>query len=151
MADFYRGLASTADKLLASKGQPLTVRRSIEAFDPVTSETTLTSVDEQTLNAAVFKGGSGFDQSLTEDKIIGKTQSAIISTIDSTFVPEPLDEVEFGGNLWKVYGVSNLSPAGTDVIYKIGLMLLGIAPLPDTSPSIWDSSELWVSGEIWVS
>ena len=42
MADFYTGLANTADVLLKDKGQEITVVREIASYDPITAETTVT-------------------------------------------------------------------------------------------------------------
>ena len=122
MADFYTGLANTADVLLKDKGQEITVVREIASYDPITAETTVTSSATQVLNGAVFsKSASSYDSALEEEKIKGKTKSVLLSTLNSNFVPEINDKLNFNNEVWKAYGVSKLSPAGTNVIYKIGV------------------------------
>ena len=65
MADFYTGLANTADVLLKDKGQEITVVREIASYDPITAETTVTSSATQVLNGAVFsKSASSYDSAL---------------------------------------------------------------------------------------
>jgi len=133
MADFYTGLANTAEKLLNDKGQQITVRRSVRTFDPVTSETILTQEGFQTLSGAVFKGDKGsYDQLLEEEKIKGQTKSVILSTVGSTYVPVIMDECIFDDCNWLIYGVSKLSPANIDVIYKLGVMFLSCVEVATT-------------------
>jgi hypothetical protein len=126
MADFYTGLSNTANALLKDKGQSITVRRETESYDPVTAETVTTSSNEQTLNGAVFsKSETEYDHSLNEEKILGNTKTLLLSTVGSTFEPEINDKIIYGNKEWLTFGVSKLSPAGTNVIFKLGIMLLG--------------------------
>ena len=143
MANFYTGLANTANSLLKDKGQDVTVARKVKSYDPITAETTVTSSFSQTLNGAVFsKSSSNFDTSLQEEKIKGNRKSVLLSTVGSTFVPEIDDEVSFDNELWKAYGVTKLSPAGTNVIYKVGVMFLKVLDQPKyTRP---DGASLYV-------
>ena len=84
MADFYTGLANTADVLLKDKGQKITVVREIASYDPVTAETIVTDSTTQVLNGAVFsKSASSYDSALEEEKIKGKTKSVLLSTLNS--------------------------------------------------------------------
>jgi len=126
MADFYTGLRNTADKLLSDKGQVVRVKRALSSFDPITGETVDGSVVFQDLNAAIFDTKSGtYDQSITQEKIVGETKSALVSTNNSTFTPEVLDEVIIGQEIWKIFGFSKLTPSTVDVIFKLGIMLVG--------------------------
>lgn len=126
MANFYSGLSNTADALLKDKGQSITVVRESESYDPITAESVTTSVGSQTLNGAIFsKSSSSYDQQLEEEKVIGETKTVILSTKDSTFTPQINDKLNIGNNQFLTYGVSKLSPSGTDVIFKLGVMLLG--------------------------
>lgn len=126
MANFYSGLSNTADALLKDKGQSITVVREVESYDPITAESVTSAIGNQTLNGAIFsKSASSYDRQLEEEKIYGETKTVILSTKDSTFTPEINDKLNIGGYQYLTYGVSKLSPAGTDVIYKLGVMLLG--------------------------
>ena len=126
MSDFYTGLATTADVLLKDKGQAITVKREIASYDPITAESTNTSVAAQILNGAVFsKSKTIYDNSLQEEKIIGTTKTVLLSSVGSIFEPEINDKIIFDNKEWLAFGVSKLSPAGTDVIFKLGIMFLG--------------------------
>jgi hypothetical protein len=126
MADFYTGLARTANALLKDKGQSITVRREVESYDPVTAESVTASSAQQTLNGAVFsKSKSSYDNSLSEEKISGETKTLLLSTVGSTFEPEINDKIIFNNKEWLAFGVSKLSPSGTNVIYQLGIMFLG--------------------------
>ena len=126
MSDFYTGLANTADVLLKDKGQSIVVRREIESYEPITAETVVTQSLQQTLSGAVFsKSKTIYDNSLDEEKILGNTKTLLLSTVGSTFEPEINDKIIYGNKEWLTFGVSKLSPAGTNVIFKLGIMLLG--------------------------
>ena len=126
MSDFYTGLANTADVLLKDKGQSIVVRREIQSYDPITAETVVTQSLQQTLSGAVFsKSKTIYDNSLDEEKILGNTKTVLLSTVGSTFVPEINDKVVFENKEWLAFGVSELAPSGTGVIYKLGIMFLG--------------------------
>lgn len=126
MANFYSGLSNTADALLKDKGQSITVVREVESYDPITAESVTSSIANQSLNGAVFnKSASNYDIQLEEEKIIGETKTVILSTKDKSFTPDINDKLRIGNEQFLTYGVSKLSPAGTDVIYKLGVMLLG--------------------------
>jgi hypothetical protein len=127
MADFYTRMASTADRLLGSKGRAFEVRRTEMIFDPLTSTSVEGEVTTQTLNAVRLSAKTAsYDVTLTEKEIVGEMASMILSTVGASFVPEPLDQIIEDGSLWTIYGVSNISPAGQDVIYKIGIMFAGV-------------------------
>lgn len=122
MADFYTGLASTADALLKDKGQSITVSRETTNYDPITAQTTVTNTVSQNLHGAVFsKSSSSYDTQLSEEKIKSETKSVLLSTVGSTFTPQINDKIIFDNEVWKAFGVSKLSPAGSKVIYKIGV------------------------------
>lgn len=126
MANFYTGLSNTADALLKGKGQSITVVREVENYDSITAESVTSAVANQTLSGAIFsKSASSYDRQLEEEKIFGETKTVILSTKDSTFTPEINDKLNIGGYQYLTYGVSKLSPAGTDVIFKLGVMFLG--------------------------
>ena len=126
MANFYTGLSNTANALLKDKGQSVTIVRETETYDPITAESTTSATQSQVLNGAIFsKSSSSYDRQLEEEKIYGETKTVILSTKDSTFTPEINDKITIGKEEFLTYGVSKLSPAGTDVIYKLGVILLG--------------------------
>ena len=126
MAGFYTGLASTADALLKDKGQTILVSRDNVTYDPITAQTTVTNTNSQSLNGAVFsKSASSYDTKLDEEKIKGETKSVLLSTVGSSFTPQINDKVSFNNQVWKIYGVSKLAPASTNVIYKIGVSFVG--------------------------
>lgn len=126
MAEFYTGLASTADALLKDKGQTIIISRENSTYDPITAQRTVTNTSSQSLNGAVFsKSSSSYDTKLSEEKIKGETQSVLLSTVGSSFTPQINDKVSFNNQVWKIYGVSKLAPASTNVIYKIGVSFVG--------------------------
>lgn len=112
MVSFYGGLADTAAKLLKSKGQQVTFTRRVEAvFDPVAGVDTYGSTSTFT--------GNGVIVPLSKDKVNGVMATLILEA--TTTSPEIGDAVTASGVDYVIEEIDILSPAGTVVLYEIGL------------------------------
>ena len=136
MANAYAQAAINANKLLAVKGQVVEVRRILTEFDPATSEDVPVSAEVFQANAVLLGAGSGvsYDRSLEPQQVVGSEKKLLLSTIDNSFTPDLLDEIVIGDNLWIIHGFSSIDPAGVSVIFKVGIMLKGLAE-PNNLPA----------------
>jgi hypothetical protein len=110
---------STADRLIAAKGQAVTLtRRASGAYDPATGTATITTT---------IKAGKGVILPLTPYRkamgnIVQGDRQLLLSAIatDGTIitVPHVDDTVTLAdGTIASIIGVDPLSPAGLDILY----------------------------------
>lgn len=73
----------------------------------------------------------GIDNKLVEsgELVITKARYLLMSTIDETGAqipePEPEMQVSFFEKLWRVNGCSPINPAGTPILYQVGVTQIG--------------------------
>ena len=129
-AQFFSDMRDLAEELCGDFGQSATFTRTtmvpdgstggvVPSGDPLTS----------TVNVAVLPVESGtgpaFDNRLEELSLAKKTlRYLIVPAKGMTLEPEALDEVSFEGHLWEVLGCTPINPAGTPVIYGVGVVRL---------------------------
>jgi hypothetical protein len=129
----YAKMATLAETLLTKFGQSLTLTSISKDWDydphtgdADTSETTSTVVGVilPTSSAKVRSlGGVGdFDEStVDQDLVDSKRRFGIVKAKDAT-KPNIADLITTAdGSQWRVTGVTPVSPAGTDLIYRLGL------------------------------
>ena len=124
MADtaFYNGLARRADNLLKRFGTQATlVSKETGAFDPATGRATRTNTN--TLVTVVFQPIRADGSGMTEfrEEIIAKCNSIVIMSAVDGVVPEVEDELLHNTDRYKVFGVTPISPAKVDVVYKLAV------------------------------
>ncbi len=126
MSAFYEEMAAVAEELLQEFGRDITVTR----YGPGTSDLVTGKVERptqlsQTLRAAVLPASQGtiqaFDVRFMDNVLASENlRFAVMSTVGSTFMPEPTDEAQFDGSTWAVLGCTPLNVDGTAVIYSVG-------------------------------
>ena len=117
MGNFYTGLASTAAKLLADKGQLITfTRKTLSSFDPIIGKETLGTATTYTGN------GAAFDYKASE-LVDGLIQKGDIKLLLEATTTAPLidDTCVIDSVTYRVMDVITTSPAGTVVIYTLQL------------------------------
>lgn len=111
---FYQGLATTATRLLTQKGQTVTLRQQTAgAYDPATGAATVTTTNVTGIPAAVF----GFKNMEVDGTLILKGDKKVLMAVGTK--PTKNDVVSIGGIDHAVLDVEEVSPAGTDVLYKL--------------------------------
>lgn len=129
---FYSDLAATADKLIADKGQTVTLTKYIRgSFDASgtssgsygSNTTSVMSVSAVELGA-VRKWDNMFDEALARDKrkifyISAKKPDG--SALD--YEPVVGCTIQSDSGLFYIVGVSEINPAGTPVVYVVGARL----------------------------
>ncbi|MEO0497939.1 MAG: hypothetical protein AAF141_11335 [Pseudomonadota bacterium] len=123
---FYPNLQQTSSRLIKQFGQSLTVTRGSGPFDPATGTTNAAAAVTFTINAVVLPASQGtieaFDNRLTEqyrDKSV-----RFLNVAADSQEPESGDQVALDGANWRVLGVTPLNPAGTALLYRMGLVKL---------------------------
>ncbi len=125
MASFnYNKTAETARRLIVKFGQQVTLTRKTNTVTgsdgSVTQTTTTEPLDLVTVPAS--KGTvEAFDDRLKQDLVKGKIRFAIVAAKTASFRPLADDLIPLDGSTFRVLGMTPLSPAGVDVIYKIGM------------------------------
>lgn len=112
---FYTGLQITAAKLLISKGQLVTLKRvrpgSRNATTGVAAQT-VTNFTGIPAAIVVFKNNE-----IDGTKILKSDRKVLMA--GTVAVPDPRDLIIVGSDTYAIMDVEAVSPAGTDVIYKI--------------------------------
>lgn len=114
---FYTELRKTAEKLLIDKGQRVTLRKaSSGGYNPATGTNTVTYTSYSNIPAAVLN----FKNFEIDGTLILRSDKKILLGADSlTVVPAKEDQISIAGVYHAVLEVEQVSPAGTDVIYKL--------------------------------
>lgn len=116
MAEFYTGLASTAQSLLIKFGQAVTLtRRTTSFFDPYEGVEAYTET-------SITGYGAAFDYATNE--IDGATIQAgdvkmLLNAVSTS--PAPGDTWTSGADVWQVVDVKRMAPSGTVVAYELRL------------------------------
>ena len=116
MSDFYNGLQSTATRLLAQFGKPLTLRIQAGAtYDPATQTNAPTYSDH-----AVSGVIGNYKGRVTESGTLVQTDDKKILVSVGT-APEPTAGAQIidGATVYVVQTVKALNPAGTPLLYEL--------------------------------
>ena len=116
MSDFYSGLQSTATRLLAQFGKPLTLRIQAGAvYDPDTQTNVPTYTDH-----AVSGVIGNYQGRVTESGTLVQTDDKKILVSVGT-APEPTAGAQIidGATVYVVQTVKALNPAGTPLLYEL--------------------------------
>lgn len=116
MSDFYNGLQSTATRLLAQFGKPLTLRVQTGAvYDPATQTNVPTYADH-----AVSGVIGNYQGRVTESGTLVQTDDKKILVSVGT-APEPTAGAQIidGVTVYVVQTVKALNPAGTPLLYEL--------------------------------
>lgn len=116
MSDFYSGLQSTATRLLAQFGKPLTLRiQAGAAYDPGTQTNVPTYADH-----AVSGVIGNYKGRVTESGTLVQTDDKKI-LVSVGAAPEPTAGAQIidGATVYVVQTVKALNPAGTPLLYEL--------------------------------
>ena len=116
MSDFYNGLQSTATRLLAQFGKPLTLRiQTGAAYNPDTQTNVPTYADH-----AVSGVIGNYQGRVTESGTLVQTDDKKI-LVSVGAAPEPTTgaQVVDGSTVFVVQSVKALSPAGTNLLFEL--------------------------------
>lgn len=114
----YERMALTADRMLTSKGQPVTItRKTAGTYNPATGSATVTTTT-QTGYGVIFDHG---DRNVDGTLIQAGDKNLLLSAIGIT-VPELNDTVTVGGAVYTiVQPLKVICPATTVVMYELNL------------------------------
>lgn len=127
---FYEQSAATALSLITRFGQSLAIRRVSNVPNIATGEATPTNTDG-TITAVVLPAkttglnalaGDLDNQALVEAVIKGKGRFLLVAASGAPFAPDADDRVTFESASWRVLGSTPLNPAGTPIVYKVGMI-----------------------------
>lgn len=125
----FAASATTALSLITKFGQSLTITRisnvrDIVAGSVVATETpgTLTAVVLPAKSTAVQIATGNLDDAVIEALRKGKIRFVLAAAKNATFQPDAEDILTFEGASWRVLGCTPLNPAGTPIVFKIGVM-----------------------------
>lgn len=126
----YAKLAETALKLIKSSGQPLVFsRKTASTYDPVTGAESGVTTETGTFQVAILPASKGtleaFDFRLQDGMRLDQVRFLLVAAKDAPWQPKGLDSVpDLEGNSWNVMGCTPLNPAGTPLLFKVGLKLV---------------------------
>jgi len=120
---FYARMQTTANRLLAGKGQSITLSHVASGvYNPATGVITGEVTTVQTGTGAVFEyGNKNIDGTLIK---VGDKQLLLsaLKTDGTELVPPAVnDTVTIGGTVYTITQIKPLSPAGTVVLYDANL------------------------------
>jgi hypothetical protein len=124
----YTTSAATVDRLFGASrfGQSIVLNRYTDVVDLVTGEVVSTVSATATVNGIVLPASAGtieaFDNRLANGTLVDKTLRFVKLSPVGGFEPLPHDELVFGGRSWEVLGCTPVNPAGTPVVYGLGVV-----------------------------
>lgn len=125
MSTVYQAQIDTAKRLIYSKGQDVTMNREgITSIDPVTQVVT-ENAGSEVMRAVVLPVSStrrGMNEAAIKDLRNSKVRKLLIAAGGLTLIPTTSDTFDLGGTLgadWKVYGIDELAPDGTPIIFSL--------------------------------
>ena len=124
MSSFYKSISDTATRLIAGKGQVMSlVRVTAGAYDPATSTTSPSVTTRAQIVGVVFDDASEQKNDVGLRKIVpGAGLTSIPKKIllsGSQIIPDIGELIEIAGELHTVTGVKRLRPGGTDVLTTV--------------------------------
>lgn len=118
MSDLYSKLAATAQRLLADKGQPMTVTaRTPGAYNPAISGATPGAATTPVVGVMLDYTEAAF-RADGDGAVLRGDRKAIVSAQGLTEVVMG-DTLTVGGEVWSVVRAKKLNPAGTVVIHTL--------------------------------
>lgn len=127
MSAFYDRMAQTALTLIRDKGQTLTMRReAATGSDMVAGTVTTGAPNSGPVEAVVLPASKGtveaFDNRVQSDsRVLMRLRFVVMAAKGAPFAPEPGDILEYEGADWQILGATPVSPAGTPLIYRMGI------------------------------
>lgn len=124
---FYSDISSVASDVITEFGQSVTISRSVKEIDPVNGYqvgNTITSGTFKAVNPPSSKNmRDNFDNDVipASATIYKQIRFLIVSAYNTTFVPRVNDTVTMGGVDYVCFGVTPVSPGGTDIVYKLAM------------------------------
>lgn len=122
----YARLKATAGRLISENGQPITLRRyEREAYSPALGGYTAGGgYDDYVVSGVVMTAGEGRNDALDNRFRDGALEEqdmrvVLVSAVDLPVTPEPGDALVFGGEIWRVLGLSSLDPAGDALLHQV--------------------------------
>lgn len=126
----YTKLAATATRLMGVYGRSVTFSRYAPTVTGTTGNVTKgTATNTSTASVVVLPASKGtieaFDNRLESLTLAGKTIRYLkVAASSITFEPKSLDEVSMDSVTWQVLGCTPVNPAGTPLVYGVGLVKL---------------------------
>ena len=129
MATLYASLAATASRLLGQYGVALTFSHTAKSVVGTTGGVTSGTVTTTTCYGVTLpwsKGIGGEFANKMEDLALAgrKVRYLKVSALGMTFVPAAMDTVGLESGTWQVIGCTPINPAGTPLIYGVGVVEL---------------------------
>jgi hypothetical protein len=129
---FYDRMAATALRLITKYGKTTTVTfnryaPSVSAPGGTVTKGSATNTSTATVVVVPIGRGSGaaFSNRLEDGTLADQTLSQIkVAASSMTFEPKSMDEVSMDSLTWQVVGCSPINPAGTPIVYDVGLTKL---------------------------
>ena len=119
---FYDRMAATALSKITKFGQAVTVRTKVDdAYDSQTGEVLQTETSESGFGM-LMASTSSVKMEAEINPIPAKVDDLrtwILAAAGLANAPEPGDVLEGGGAAWSIIGVTEVSPAGIPLIYKL--------------------------------
>ena len=125
----YTPMAAMADRLIARFGRSLTFTRITVTSNGVAGTVTEAAPETSTGYAMILPSTEGkmqsFDSRLEDGSLAGRRMRFLrVAALGMTFEPKPLDVVSFDGSTWQVLGCTPVNPAGTPLVYGVGVVEL---------------------------
>ena len=128
MSDFYGNMAEVALQKIEQFGRDITIRRkTADTVDPVTGTVIPGAEMVGTIKAVILSASKGtieaFDNRLVNGSLIDeKLRYVLAAAKGAPFEPKSVDMLDFDGATWTVLGCTPLNPAGTPLLYPMGVM-----------------------------
>ena len=116
MSDFYNGLQSTATRLLAQFGKPLTLRIQTGSTYDAATQTNVPTYTDHAVSGVI----GNYQGRVTESGTLVQTDDKKILVSVGT-APEPTAGAQIidGATVYVVQTVKSLNPAGTPLLYEL--------------------------------
>jgi hypothetical protein len=119
----YAATRSSADRLIASKGQAITLtRQASQTYDPATGSATITTSTQSGRGVILPLNLQSSAFQKLQGNVVAGDQQLLLSALTSsgTVLTAPhVDDTatDANSNVWSIVSVDPLSPGGTDLIY----------------------------------
>lgn len=147
----YVAIEAGAAQAIAEAGASVTLKRLTSSRDALSGTVTATAVATSPATVVLlprFKGA--YDKKLTAGLLNRALKGVLIAVDGLTFTPEPNDYLEIAGEHWRIVGITPIAPAGTNVLFKGGVGLVGNLPAivaGDPETVTFNGEELTFNGE----
>ena len=123
----YAASQQTALRLITNFGRDVKILRSSGGTkNKVTGAITGAADKVGTLKAAILPASAeninDLDGKYAEQMIRGNVRFVIAAAINVPYAPRTGDRIKFDNEEWESVGVTPIEPAGTSVIYKMGIV-----------------------------